>query len=616
MPDRIAAKGHTHVVLLVNMTRFIADDEERERFESCRGRRDFADALRLNWPTAVSAHSPFSLASHDGMSVDDVGFATGVFRSLMLRRLTSPVFCLDKDRVHFPADLENNFQFKTLFKRAWNRWAVTIRPTMTGFFVVGLTYDYRQSPRALIDLAKDAIKLQEPLDVPSAVRWLQYNRERYEQQPETLQVKERSVRELLRWLGADVDNPQASETLYYPVQWKLALEAVNLFVENGRFTIPHHDGDILLQKAPPTLAMPLHDSYVIYHFDELLAEPGVLNKKKQNKAAAGVKVPVTLNDVRNSKKLRNVLASLLEGTVLRDPDKPDDELDSNGYFPSPRWSNADNLIKENLASWSDELCLFTPRTALVLPSSKWLHHEMAVSTVPGATLKVKYGRYWEAISRMIEFVLEVRVLAQLIESESYRLLTEIAETIEKIRAEMFNGDIEINQDLQGQLSRAAHLGRVASLAQSVSHAQYWSRAEYAVEKADRLLGLLDVPQIFEHIDRNINSINAIADHVDELYLADLSEKSNDKATMLSLGVAAISLIVTFLAVPSFWVDLWSVDGAWSAPDWFYLPILFMGTALAVGVSLISLALLIMAVKRQGWRKLSRQLFNLDTAVSE
>ncbi|MFZ1400833.1 MAG: hypothetical protein WAS33_28275 [Candidatus Promineifilaceae bacterium] len=617
MPHRIAAKGYTSVVLVLNMKRFVAEAAQK-RFETVRGSQKFADTLQHDWPSSLPQSARFSPLNGSDMLVEDVGFATGVFRSLLLKRHSSPTYALDKAKVTFSPGLESNFQFKTLFKRAWDRWEISIRPTMTGFFIIRLVYHYQQSPRSIIDLAKDAIKLQEPLDVPSAVRWLKHNRERYEEEPEKLAVKERSVKELLAWLGADVDNPEASETLYYPVQWKLAVEAINYFVADGRFTIPHEEGAIELRPCTPKRSLPLHDSYIIYHFDELLAEPGVINGTKQGQANTGAKVSASLNSIRQSNRLRNAVVSLLEGTVLRDPDKPDEELDANGYFPSPRWSYADALFENqetNLASWSDELCLFTARTALIMPSKKWRNHEMAVSTVPSATLNVQYARYWEAVERMIEFVLEVRVLVQLIESDSYRLLAQIADTIGKMRVGMFSGDIKMENGFEEQMARAAHLRRIAALAQSISHPPFWSRAEYAVQKAERLFALLDVPRILEHIDRNIESINGVADHVDELYIADLSEKSNDKATLLSIGFAGVTFILTLLVLPSFWLDLTQLfaDFDWTpaGSDTVYYILLLAGTILGFGLVAIAPILFIMALRRRDNQRMLRHLFNKD-----
>ncbi len=614
MTHRIAAKGYTSVVLVLNMKRFVAGAEARKRFETVRGSPEFAEALQDAWPESLPQPARFSPINGSHMTVEDVGFATGVFRTLLLDRHSVPTYALDKEKVTFSPGLESNFQFKTLFKRAWDRWEISIRPTMTGFFIIRLVYRYQQAPRSIIDLAKDAIKLQEPLDVPSAVRWLKYNRERYENEPDKLAEKERSVKELLEWLGADVENPQDSETLYYPVQWKLAVEAINLFVADGRFTIPHKDGAIKLRPYPPHRSLPLHDSYIIYHFDELLAEPGVIDKAKRGSAKAGTKVCISLNKIRQSNQLRNAIVSLLEGTVLRDPDKPDEELDANGYFPSPRWSYADALFEDqamNLASWSDELCLFTGRTALIMPSKKWRHYEMAISTVPSATLTVQYARYWEAIERMIEFVLEVRVLVQLIESDSYRLLTQIADTIGKMRVGMFSGDIKLENGFEEQMAHAAHLRRIAALAQSISHPPFWSRAEYAVQKAERLFTLLDVPRILEHISRNIDSINGVADHVDELYIADLAEKSNDKASVLSLGLAAVSFIVTLLALPSFWLDLAEFNKDWWRQDVWYTIVFNVGTFLGLSVVVAAILLSVLALRRRDTRRMMRHLFNRD-----
>ena len=605
MSTKIAAKGYTRVVLVLNMKRFVRDVNAKKRFETVRGSSDFAEALHTIWPEELQSQSRF-VPIEDEMKVEDVGFATGVFRSLMLERHTSPTYILDKDQIRFPPGLEDNFQFKTLFKRAWERWEIRIRPTMTGFFVLQLDYKYQQSPRTIIDIAKDALKLQESLDVPSAVRWLTYNRRRYENEPEKLAQKEHSVKELLAWLGADVDNPQDSEILYYPVQWKLAVEVINLFVGNGRLAIPHQDGKVVFLPSPRSQSLPLHDSFIIYHFDEILADPSIVDRAKRSKGNSGAKVSVSLNDMRKSNQLRNALVSLMEGTVLRDPCKSDDELDNNGYFPAPRWSRADALLTDpqsNLASWNDELCIFNSHTAIIYPSNKWREYEIAISTVPSATLQVQYARYWEAIIRMIEFVLEVNVLVKLIESDSYRLLTQIADTIEGIRADMFNGDIVIEGELKEQMARAAHLRRIAALAQSISHPPFWGRAEYAIQKAERLFALLDVPRILTHIERNIESINSVADHVDELYIADLSEKSNDKATMLSIGLAALSFIVTLLALPSFWYDLTELQNSWLKLEGLYWLLLVMGTALGLGLVLMALLILVMAMRRQGIARL-------------
>jgi len=97
----------------------------------------------------------------------------------------------------------------------------------------------------------------------------------------------------------------------------------------------------------------------------------------------------------------------------------------------------------------------------------------------------------------------------------------------------------------------------------------------------------------QHIERNIDSINGVADHVDELYLADLSEKSNEKTASLSNRLAAVSLILALLALPSFWADWMAVHETWTN-ELLYIIYLVLGTSLGLGLALVAIFLLVKA----------------------
>jgi len=582
MKLNISARGYTSVILVMNMKRFVSQGE-RNDFETLRGKREFADALRTHWPQAMQKQGVFMTVEEykrqrieregkpvepgDTMSTDQIGFATGIFRSLMLEEYSFPAYALDKACVEFSPDLETNFQFKTLFKKVWDRWDIYIRPTFSGFFIIRLTYRYKEKARSLLAIAQDVLRLQDSIDVPSAQKWLEHSRERYFNNPETLSVKERSVKALLDWVGSGEHD--TGGLLYYPVQWKIAMEVASRFVQLIGSEIPiSNSRSIHLVPPDPSLTIPLHDSYVIHHFDDLLAETSLL-KAQNGKAKNKNQVAVTLNDIRQSNVLKRTLVNLVEGSLLRNQtttaQKATDVLNTqmieeSSYFPNPKWSIVDDLFEQNQASWNDEFCLLGPRTALIIPSQEWRNSQISVSTVPSSTLYVKYARYWGAIERMIEFLVEIRVLSQLIESEAYDLLGEIAETVHETRSMLFSGDIQLDQRLPDLVTRAAYLRRLAALSQSLSHPQLWSRAEYAVKKATYLLEQLGVPTIQEHIQSSIASISSVVDHVDELYLADLSEKENDNSTILSLGLAAASLTLTLLMLPSFWADIWASLG--------------------------------------------------------
>ena len=584
MRVNISARGYTSVILVMNMKRFIAgDDRERERFEVLRGKPEFAEALRSVWPGKINSQNVFitmdeykqrrattagkQLTPGDRMPLEQIGFATGIFRSLMLEQYNFPLYVVDKSKIEFSTDLETNFQFKNLFKRVWDRWDIYIRPTFSGFFVFRLTHRFREKSRSLLAIAQDVLRLQESLDIPSAQKWLESSRERYVNQPETLSVKERSVKALLEWVGAT--EHESGDVLYYPIQWKIAMEVASRFVELIGSELPIKGSDpIRLVKPEASLSIPLHNSYVIHHFEDVLAEPSILQKQKETPTHRPQMV-VSVNDIRQSHLLKRALVNLMEGSLLRntseDRTEPEDLLttqviETTGSFPNPKWGLVDHLFDDNQASWNDEFCMLGARTALIIPSQQCRNSEISVSTVPNSTLHVQYARYWGAIERMIEFLVEIRVLSQLIESESYQLLGEMSQTVHETRSMLFSGDIKLGKHVPDLVARSAYLRHLAALSQSLSHPQLWSRAEFATKKANYLLEQLGVPTIQEHIERNIMSINSVVDHIDELYLADLSEKSNDNSTVLSLVLAAASFTLTLLILPSFWADIWTMTG--------------------------------------------------------
>jgi len=610
MKANVSARGYTNVILVMNMKRFISQGgDERTRFETLRGRKEFANTLRTVWPGAIQNQKVFltmpeykkrraeeegkQLEPGDVMPADQIGFATGVFRTLMLEEYSFPSYAVDKSHVEFSPDLESNFQFKTLFKRVWDRWDIYIRPTISGFFVIRLINHYNEKTRSLLAISQDVLRLQESLDIPSAQKWLEHSRERYFNDPDTLSLKEKSVKALLDWVGCGNDQP--GELLYYPIQWKIAMEVASRFVQTIGSEIPIQGArPISLVPPEPSLSIPLHDSYVIYHFNDVLAETSML-KKQNAKVKNNAQITVTLNDIRQSHLLKRRLVNLVEGSLLRNQSVmtqtaadvlSTQTIEATSYFPNPKWGIVDGLFDQNQASWNDEFCLLGARTALIIPSQEWKNSEISVSTVPSSTLHVKYERYWEAIERMIEFLVEIRVLGQLIESESYNLLGEIALVIHETRSMLFSGDIKLDKRLPNLVTRAAYLRHLAALTQSLSHPQLWSRAEYAIKKAMYLSEQLGIPTILEHIERNIISISSVVDHVDELYLADLSEKENDNSTILSIGLAAASLTLTLLMLPSFWADIKASLGE---------PFAFWQWALAAFGTLLSICLIVGAL---------------------
>lgn len=580
MKAKITAKGYTNVILVLNMKRFIAE-EDQKRFESIRGTPEFAEVLRNGWWNAKSKKTPFTRNIHEtkpdqaasSMSTEQVGFATGVFRALFLEEHVTPTYLLKKGMIKFPTDLMDNFQFRNLFLHTWKSWKIYIRPTVTGMFVIRLTREYT-SPRELIKIAEDVLKLHESLDVQSARAWLAKKKQEFKDQPADLKKVQSSVKAFLKWLGSKESDK--GELLYNPVQWKIAMEVASLFVKaTGEIPIPGSE-PLHLSKPEPRLSMPLHDSYVIYHIDDIFADESIVIKEKKQHNTNPQKVTAKAKEnkpvkqilvmpeyLKHSPEIKRALINLLEGAILeremilenRDEESKDKPL----YFPTPRWKILDRIMKSNLASWMGEICLLTSRTALIVPSRKYKKDNLLVSTTPGATLKVKYARYWGAIERMIEFGIEVRTLAQLVERASYESLEEISRKVHTARETLQAGDIELDVHLPQHVKGAGNLRRLAALSQGMSDPLVWGRSEYAIVKARYLLNELGVPTLLTHIDRNITSLNSLVDHIDELYALDLAEKNNDLSAVMTLGLTAVSFILTLIMLPSFWTDIQQIN---------------------------------------------------------
>ena len=122
MSGVVSASGYTNVILVLNMKRFIAVDDQ-DRFETIRGTQDFASVLRTIWPEKCAFGNVFQDTSigredHNGeqeMTTEEIGFATGVFRSPYLEEHTFPTYKVNKELFPFGQYLRENLQFTEIF---------------------------------------------------------------------------------------------------------------------------------------------------------------------------------------------------------------------------------------------------------------------------------------------------------------------------------------------------------------------------------------------------------------------------------------------------------------------------------------------------------------------
>ena len=135
-------------------------------------------------------------------------------------------------------------------------------------------------------------------------------------------------------------------------------------------------------------------------------------------------------------------------------------------------------------------------------------------------------------------------------------MQDFVNTLRRVRANMLKGDLRVDRNqLVGLVEESANLIRVVGLCQSLTNPQVWSRAEYSSDKAQTLLNEMQVEVLLEHAERNVTSLTSLVNHTDELYLAELSERSNQRTVWLSIVLAAVSLSIILFSLPSFWADI-------------------------------------------------------------
>ena len=623
----VAAMGYINVVTVLNMKRFVTGGKhEQDRFEAIRGTSEFAQVIKNKWGTTVSPHGIFSIADEvkkdystkDQMTTEQVGYSTGVFRTLILEQQTFPTYIVNKQKVKFPDYLLSNYQFSRLFLDVWENWDVFIRPVYTGLFILRLLRKH-STPETLLNMAKNVNRLQESFDVPSAFNWLQKIRNDQTITKTEKEKKAGSIRELLFWLGGESD--ESKRLQYLPVQPRLAMEVASLFVEEIANEIPILEkSHIKLDRPLPRRSIPLHDSYVVYHLDKLFVNKSVkqhkIRERQFNGEESAVSLPRPLADtleeisveaIKDSFPVQQQLCNLMEGAVLKSLSSKSGQQNSNilniERFPALRPETVHQIMEKNLSSWEDELCLMMTRSAIFLPSKKFRNYQLVVTNLSRSTSHIKYIRYWGSIERMVELVLSVRVLAQLLERLSYSLLGRIASEMHKIRSELLKGDIKMDsRALSELLSEAANLQRLASLCQGLSDPHVWSRAEYGIVKAQRLIDELGILLALEHIQRNLDAINQLGDHIDELYLGDLAEENNNFSFWSSMGLAGLSLILTVLILPSFWADMQQLNAKSVSQHIIRgLPIIdkigdFLAIFLIIGASFMFLASIVQMIR--------------------
>ncbi|MFN8527193.1 MAG: hypothetical protein U0670_01120 [Anaerolineae bacterium] len=576
----------THFVVL-NMYQFVdrGNDEHgfpyRFRLDQVRGQRDFVRVLDEEWQGLIKKQgSPKFRTQTDEeriASPERVGFATGLFRTSMLQKYQSPLF-----RVDLAAILQSMPDFKRFSQSSQFKpiaeafiknpfWEVALRPTVLGTFVVHFVH--RQPKGLPIDAIDHQLKnLQRVFDILSLLkadravrdggvvdeqteydaalyRWLVQNMGAEGSSQQQHETRDNSRRNPGRYT-----HPMDLVTVRLQLATTIAREFLRCVTDRDRcvrvVTVPTARGEketrfTVKFSVDEPMNAPVLESYTIHHIDTL-TNGGIPICRSDLDRTDGSEIDIP--------RIRRQLTRLLEGSVLFDSTQPHD-------------TQTDPLIKENVAqrlfasdqaTWQDELCLMTAHATVLWPSNKYQDFRVTTMThmeKPDGS-PFRYKDYWIALERMIEFILEIRMLVQVLDRASGQVVEDFVVHLDHTRRGMVNNDIELTPAEMTRLSsRAANVSRLVSMGQSLSSPSNWCRVESAIHKANHLIDLLAIPDFLKDIEFDANTLINLVNHLDDLYAANLSEEGNRSSERLTLTLAAASLLTSILGLASFLADI-------------------------------------------------------------
>ena len=112
MKSMVSAQGYTSVVVVLDIGQLVESDQQAV-FESIRATPEFAHLIKTDWHKKLSASPNFIAPNQesapeqggDCASVEEIGFATGVFRAAFLEEQLFPTYQLNKQSIHYPEKL-------------------------------------------------------------------------------------------------------------------------------------------------------------------------------------------------------------------------------------------------------------------------------------------------------------------------------------------------------------------------------------------------------------------------------------------------------------------------------------------------------------------------------
>jgi hypothetical protein len=316
-------------------------------------------------------------------------------------------------------------------------------------------------------------------------------------------------------------------------QWTIAMSILKAFLAAlGRRITLQVDGHSLAihfatpQQTPHTLRL---DRYVIYSFRKIELDGQLLTPHQLKHDYA------------------QTLASFMESTLV--------EYDGVRRFSPHAEQPARDLVAGDVASWEDELCLFTGESALIY--YPLIGRGLSYVGGPLGRDAHAYAAYWAGIVRGIEHLVAFRSEAQQAERRTTGLLGQVPGLTRKISdGHLSAEDLSLLDHLAAGLSDIFdNLPELRSMAVSTTA----FRADYARRKFDALLRELAIHETLELVNTNVEQLNFFLSYYNDMRLQWQGMRTNN------LGIV-LGATVLFMAISSFLADTFNVIDRLSDPN--------------------------------------------------
>jgi len=327
--------------------------------------------------------------------------------------------------------------------------------------------------------------------------------------------------------------PPQGERPHAHDQWTIAMSILEVFLDAlGRRFVVHLDSHdkIIHFTTPQQIRHTLRlDRYAIHTFRKIEIDGRLLTPAELKRDYA------------------QTLASFMGSMLV--------EYDGRRRLAPHAQGLAQNLVAGDVASWEEELCLFTGESALIY--YPLIGRGLTYVGGPLGLDAHAYSAYWAGIVRGVEHLVGFRAEAQQIERRTTSLLGQVPGLTRKINdGHLGAEDLSLLDHLAAGLSDIFdNLPDLRSMAVSTTA----FRADFARRKFDALLRELAVHETLDLVNTNIEQLNFFLSYYNDMRLQWQGTRTNN------LGIV-LGAIVLFMAISSFLADTFNVVDRLNNPD--------------------------------------------------